>query len=196
MIFHDYPIIDFVIYIFDLPTCFKAKFSDIFKSSQVAVPLFCCCCWTPVVFCPNWCASSWYFLFYIQTGFNKYNHLTTQNNVWQRDGKQEIICAHFHSHSASLPFFPSVPLLGAEVRSRPHSVSAPSESKGSLGHWWNFPLTSWTVWVRVSLPAPSLRRAHLELLDELSFLSILQWTSYNNSTADKHATKKKVTIDL
>lgn len=47
--------------------------------------------------------------------------------------------------------------LGAEVRPGGHSVSAPAEAAGALGHRWDLPHTPWKVWVCVSLSAPSLR---------------------------------------
>lgn len=100
--------------------------------------------------------------------------------------------------SSSLSY--SLTLLGAEVRPRGHSVSAPSEVTGALGHSRDLPHTPWKVWVCVFLPAPSLRHSdwhvHLELLDEFFSYLFLQQTSYNNANADTHAAKKKASIWL
>lgn len=100
--------------------------------------------------------------------------------------------------SSSSPSY-SLSLLGAEVRPRGHSVSAPSEVTGALGHSRDLPHTPWKVWVCVSLPAPSLRHSdwhvHLELLDEFFSYLFLQQTSYNNAKRG-HTRSKEEGINL
>lgn len=104
-----------------------------------------------------------------RAGFSSLNPCNDQSSTVACDGVGTLMWLFYQAIQAPNPVLSQLSssflsyTLGAEVRPRDQSVSAPSEDAGALGHCRGSPHASRKVRMRVCLPAPPLnlpRRSH------------------------------------